>query len=80
MNKFSIENYLIAYDNNEIVSRWFIIDAVRTRAGQYQLTLHRDLVVDYLNVIKESPMFIEKATLGASNGLLKFLEEMNDNC
>lgn len=23
---------------------------------------------------------IEKATLGASNGLLKFLEEMNDNC
>ena len=63
-------DYLIAYDNGEIVSRWFIVDAVRTRAGQYQLSLHRDVVADYYNVIKESPMFIEKATLGDGDPLI----------
>lgn len=72
-------DYLIAYDNNEIVSRWFIIDAVRTRAGQYQLALHRDLVVDYYNVIKESPMFIEKATLGDGDSLIFNTENMTFN-
>lgn len=68
-------DYLIAYDNNEIVSRWFIIDSIRTRAGQYQLTLHRDLVVDYYNVIKESPMFIEKATINSSTDPFIFNSE-----
>lgn len=68
-------DYLLAVDeNDEIVSRWFIIDTVRTRAGQYQLSLRRDLVVDYYNVIIQSPMFIEKATLPYSSPLL-FNEE-----
>ena len=68
-------DYLIALDDDgKIVSRWFIIDSVRTRAGQYNLTLRRDLVVDYYNVIVQSPMFIEKATLPYSSPLL-FNEE-----
>ena len=56
-------DYVIAYENNEIVSRWFIIESQRTRAGQWTLTLRRDVVVDYYNLIVDSPMFIEKATL-----------------
>lgn len=73
-------DYLIALDDNgEIHSRWFIIDAVRTRAGQYQVTLHRDLVVDYYNVIKQSPMFIEKATLGDGDPLIYNTENMTFN-
>lgn len=58
-------DYLIAYNpnTNTIDSRWFIIDVNRTRAGQWELTLHRDLVVDYYDLIVDSPMFIEKATL-----------------
>lgn len=72
-------DYLIVYDNNEIVSRWFIIDSIRTRAGQYQLALRRDLVVDYYNVIKESPMFIEKATLGDGDPLVYNTENMTFN-
>ena len=68
-------DYLIALDDyGKIVSRWFIIDSVRTRAGQYNLTLRRDLVVDYYNIIVQSPMFIEKATLPYSSPLL-FNEE-----
>jgi hypothetical protein len=41
-------DYVLAVNEfNEIVSRWFIIESVRDRAGQFTLTLHRDLIVDY---------------------------------
>ena len=72
-------DYLIAYENNEIVSRWFIIESQRTRAGQWTLTLRRDVVVDYYNVIIESPMFIEKATLGDGDPLIYNTENMTFN-
>ena len=60
-------DYLIATDDNEIVSRWFVIQAQRTRAQQYKLTLYRDLVADHLEQIIDAPMFVEKATLTASS-------------
>lgn len=74
-------NYLIAHDpqTNEINSRWFIIDVNRTRAGQWELTLHRDLVVDYYDVIVDSPMFIEKATLAESDKFIYNNENMTFN-
>lgn len=65
-------DYLIVHDpiTNTIDSRWFIIDTNRDRAGQWTLTLHRDLIVDYYDIIIDSPMFIEKATLPADNPLI----------
>lgn len=57
-------DYVLAVDNlNEITGRWFIVNSERTRAGQYQLSLHRDIITDYYNIIKNAPIFIEKATL-----------------
>lgn len=57
-------DYLLAVnETNEIVSRWFIIENVRDRAGQYTLTLHRDLVADHYDQVLSSPMYVEKATL-----------------
>ena len=53
-----------------ISARWFIIKSDRTRAGQWELTLKRDVVADYYNVLIQSPMFIEKATLGIDNPLI----------
>ena len=49
-----------------VVSRWFIVEANRTRAGQWNLMLHRDVIADYKEIIQSSPMFIEKATLSSS--------------
>ena len=54
----------------KIISRWFIIDSVRTRAGQYQLTLRRDLVADYYDDLLQSPMLIEKALLNDNDPLI----------
>ena len=57
-------DYLLVVDSpDKIIQRWFIIDSVRNRQGQYTLTLRRDLVADYYNIITQSPMFIEKATV-----------------
>ena len=42
-------------------TRWFVIENKRLRGGQWKLTLHRDLVADYMEQIVDAPTFIEKA-------------------
>ena len=53
-----------------IVSRWFIIESKRDRAGQYTLVLHRDLVADHYDELLNAPMFIEKATLSSNDPMI----------
>ena len=73
-------DYLIEVDeNNEIRSRWFVIETRRVRGNQYELTLHRDVIADYYNIIIESPCFIEKAHLNSDNPLLFNSENMSFN-
>lgn len=74
-------DYLIAYDpsTQEINSRWFIIDSVRTKSGQYKLTLRRDLIVDYYNSITQAPMFIEKATVSDTDPAIYNSESVSVN-
>ena len=45
---------LVVNEYNEIVSRWFIIEAVRSRQGQWVLDLKRDLFADYWDQIIET--------------------------
>jgi hypothetical protein len=65
-------DYLIAHDpyTNTIDSRWFILDCTRTRDGQWSLTLHRDLMVDYYDAVVKSPCMIGKATLSLNDPLI----------
>jgi hypothetical protein len=73
-------DYLLVVDDyNEIVSRWFIIEAVRTRGGQYKLELYRDTLVDYYDKIIDSPVFIEKAYLNDNDPLIFNNENMSFN-
>lgn len=54
-------DYLLVVDNiGNIISRWFILDAIRTRNNQYKLTLQRDLFADYYENIIDADTFIEK--------------------
>ena len=64
---------------NEILSRWFLIDKTRIRSGQWKLNLRRDVVVDYWNVIKSAPCFIEKATLAFEDPRIFNSEDMSFN-
>lgn len=53
-------DYVLVCEGNTIISRWFIIESVRNLKGQFELTLHRDLLADYYDHIVDAPMFIEK--------------------
>ena len=80
LDTWQFGNYFLVVDqDNKIVSRWFIIDTVRTRGGQYQLTLRRDVITDYWNIIKQSPALIEKCNLDYDNPLIFNNEDMTVN-
>lgn len=70
---------LVCDDNNQIVSRWFIIEARRLRNKQYNLTLKRDVIADYKEIIISSPAFIEKATLDSGSPFIFNRENMTVN-
>lgn len=57
----TIPNYILQVMGGQIISRWFVIEAERTRQGQLALTLHRDLIADYYDGVVDAPCFIEKA-------------------
>lgn len=61
---------IVCNDDNTINSRWFVMEAKRTRNSQYLFSLYRDLVYDYKDEILNAPCFIEKATLDPTNPLI----------
>lgn len=70
---------LVVDDMGNINSRWYVIESVRLRNGQYRLSLYRDLVADYYEEILNAPIFVEKGPLSASNPLLFNQEDMTFN-
>lgn len=56
-------DYLIVSDAGTIVSRWYVMECKRTRLEQYRLTLKRDVIVDYKDIIASSSAFIERGYL-----------------
>lgn len=73
-------DYCVVCDEEDIIdSRWFVMEVVRQRAGQYVFHLQRDVVMDYRQNILEAPCFIEKATLSAGNPLIYNKENFDAN-
>lgn len=73
-------DYLIVTDDRgNMLSRWFIIETQFTRAGQWLITLRRDLVADYYEDVVNAPCFIEKATLPSNSPLIFNSEQMTFN-
>lgn len=73
-------DYLLAVNEDKSInSRWFIVSTNRTRAGQLNLTLHRDLVVDYYDETINAACFIEKATLSNDDPGIFNSEDMTFN-
>ena len=59
----------------DIVSRWFVLEWKRTRSGQYQAILKRDVVADNYNQVINATTYIEKATISDPNDPLIFNSE-----
>lgn len=63
-------DYLICHENNVIKSRWFVIESVKVRGGQYKLALKRDVLTDFNSQIMNSPCFVEKGWIQDVNNPL----------
>lgn len=62
--------FIYSEDNVSITSRWFILEADRTRNGQYKLQLRRDVIVDNYDAVMNGTALIEKGTVDDSNALI----------
>ena len=74
-----IPDYMLAMEGEEIVSRWYVVEAKRIRGGKYRLDLHRDVIADYFADIENAPMFIEKGYVPYNNPLIFNKEQMSFN-
>lgn len=73
-------DYAIITDfENNIISRWFVVESERLRGGQYRLSLYRDTIVDYYTDIIEAPCFIEKGIVSDSDSAIFNAEDMSFN-
>lgn len=73
-------DYLLAVEEDGTInSRWFVIESVRTRSGQYQLSLYRDLFADYWDNITSAPMFLEKGYCSINDNFIFNDEQITVN-
>lgn len=73
-------DYLICTDEfGEIISRWFIIETKFNRENQWVVSLRRDLVADYYDIIINSPCRVDKAILPVWNPLIYNGEQVEFN-
>ena len=64
-------DYLVVYGSDDaILSRWFILDMNRTRGGQYEISLRRDILADYYDSVIDAPCYIEKGFINDTNNPL----------
>lgn len=57
-------DYLVVMDSvapdYTILSRWFIMEENRTRDGQFEFVLRRDVIADNLDEVKDATTYVEK--------------------
>lgn len=66
-------------DNENIVSKWFLMDSTRLTSGFWQCSLQRDLIADHYQEVLNADTFIEKATLPDSSPLIFNKENIGVN-
>ena len=71
--------FLWSEDGINVTSRWFIIESTRTRQGQYNVTLKRDVIADNYNEVLNSDCFIQKATVSDESALIYNQEAITTN-
>lgn len=68
-------DYLVLYEDTTILSRWFIVETVRTRKGQNELKLRRDVIADKLDDVINAPIYLEKGYINNTNNPLLYNKE-----
>lgn len=76
---FNPDYCLVVSQEGSIVSRWFVMESVRTVTGQYRVALKRDVLADNLTVIKNAPTYVERGTLSTTDPFIYNLEDITFN-
>ena len=76
---FSPDYFLELDDDEEILSRWFVMEMKRNRQGQWLYSLKRDVISDNVESLLNSPIFVQKGVVGDDNPLILNSEGMNFN-
>lgn len=71
--------FIYSEDNVSITSRWFILEADRTRNGQYRLQLRRDVIVDNYDAVINSTAYISNGMVSDDNPLIYNQEPITTN-
>lgn len=68
-NFYNMPDYLLVVNNElqEIESRWFILNSVRTSNGQWRFQLRRDVIADNLDNVLTAQSFIYKGFVEDTN-------------
>lgn len=61
---FDPDYFLLLDENGGIVSRWFVLEQVRNRQGQWVYSLRRDVLADSYDQVREAPAYVEKGVIG----------------
>lgn len=72
-------DYALICEGTEILSRWFVIESKRNRKGQYVVNFRRDLISDFYDSIKRSPIYMNKAYLEYNDPMILNSEGMTFN-
>lgn len=76
---YDVPDYLIAAEGNTISSRWFVMEAQRTRNMQLRLSLLRDVISDHYDAVMQSKCFVQKGFVQNSSPLIFNNENMGFN-
>ena len=76
---FDPDYFLLLDEDENIVSRWFVMEQKRNRQGQWQYILRRDVIADFKDKLINSPAFIEKGMLEDYDSFIFNSEGMSFN-
>lgn len=71
-------DYLIVVDGS-VMSRWYVVEAQRTRGRQLELTLKRDVIADHMESVLNAEAFCEKGWVNNSSPFIFNKENMGFN-
>lgn len=75
-----IPNYVIVCDEeNNVLSRWYVTEGKYVREGQYELSIRRDVVADYMDEILDADCLIDRAPLPPTSPYIYNREDMAFN-
>ncbi|MCR4660707.1 MAG: hypothetical protein K5765_01745 [Clostridia bacterium] len=72
-------NYILVVDKTDSTkfTRWFVIESNLNRCGQYEFTVRRDVIAEYLNAVLDSPCMIKKGYVN-NLSILSFNKEIQE--